>query len=84
MPLYVGYAEAINAGKTVQNEDQASAKLLVLTQQGADSANGTSSRRESSNGVVSEMDDDAMLTPGTDDSVRNLKNPLFQNPEFSG
>ncbi|KAK6055331.1 hypothetical protein COOONC_07165 [Cooperia oncophora] len=34
MPLYAGYAEVINAGKTVQNEDQASARLLTLVQQG--------------------------------------------------
>ncbi|VDK83365.1 unnamed protein product [Onchocerca ochengi] len=36
MPVYAGYAEVINAGKTVQNEDQASAKLLNLIQQGYD------------------------------------------------
>ncbi|VDL68679.1 unnamed protein product, partial [Nippostrongylus brasiliensis] len=34
MPLYAGYAEVINAGKTVQNEDQASARMLTLVQQG--------------------------------------------------
>ncbi|VDN03417.1 unnamed protein product [Thelazia callipaeda] len=34
MPAYTGYAEVINAGKTVQNEDQASARILTLVQQG--------------------------------------------------
>lgn len=32
MPLYAGYAETINAGKTQQNEDQCCAKLLHLVQ----------------------------------------------------
>lgn len=32
MPLYAGYAESINAGKTRHNEDQASAKILHLAQ----------------------------------------------------
>uniref|UniRef100_A0A0M3HVW8 PPM-type phosphatase domain-containing protein n=1 Tax=Ascaris lumbricoides TaxID=6252 RepID=A0A0M3HVW8_ASCLU len=34
MPVYAGYAEVINAGKTEQNEDQASARILNLVQQG--------------------------------------------------
>ncbi|GMT26058.1 hypothetical protein PFISCL1PPCAC_17355 [Pristionchus fissidentatus] len=34
MPLLVGYAETINAGKTQQNEDQATARLLHIVQQG--------------------------------------------------
>ncbi|GMR48624.1 hypothetical protein PMAYCL1PPCAC_18819 [Pristionchus mayeri] len=34
MPLLVGYAETINAGKTQQNEDQATARLLQIVQQG--------------------------------------------------
>uniref|UniRef100_A0A1I7WMH9 PPM-type phosphatase domain-containing protein n=1 Tax=Heterorhabditis bacteriophora TaxID=37862 RepID=A0A1I7WMH9_HETBA len=36
MPLFAGYAEVINAGKTVQNEDQGSARLLTLVQQGCE------------------------------------------------
>ncbi|CAB3406455.1 unnamed protein product [Caenorhabditis bovis] len=31
MPLFAGYAEAINSGKTLLNEDQATAKMLLLT-----------------------------------------------------
>uniref|UniRef100_A0A8R1HT04 PPM-type phosphatase domain-containing protein n=3 Tax=Caenorhabditis japonica TaxID=281687 RepID=A0A8R1HT04_CAEJA len=68
MPLYVGYAEAINAGKTLQNEDQASAKMLVLTQQGCMEASAINGNKETTNGVSNEIDDDVMLTPGTDDS----------------
>ncbi|GMS96204.1 hypothetical protein PENTCL1PPCAC_18379, partial [Pristionchus entomophagus] len=36
MPLLVGYAETINGGKTLQNEDQATARLLQIVQQGYD------------------------------------------------
>ncbi|CAJ0565242.1 unnamed protein product, partial [Mesorhabditis spiculigera] len=36
MPLYAGYAEVVNAGKTVENEDQACAKVLSLVQQGSE------------------------------------------------
>ncbi|VDM56014.1 unnamed protein product [Angiostrongylus costaricensis] len=36
MPLYAGYAEVINAGKTLKNEDQASARIMTLLQQGCD------------------------------------------------
>ncbi|TMS38765.1 hypothetical protein L596_005414 [Steinernema carpocapsae] len=34
MPAYCGYAEAINAGKTLKNEDMASAKRLRIIQHG--------------------------------------------------
>ncbi|CAI2350747.1 unnamed protein product [Caenorhabditis sp. 36 PRJEB53466] len=72
MPLYVGYAEVINAGKTVQNEDQATAKMLVLTQQGTDTNGSIGAKMEGTvtNGVSHELDDDPMLTPGTDDSEK--------------
>lgn len=33
---YAGYAEVINAGKTVENEDMAAAKVLSIVQQGYD------------------------------------------------
>uniref|UniRef100_A0A0K0D534 PPM-type phosphatase domain-containing protein n=1 Tax=Angiostrongylus cantonensis TaxID=6313 RepID=A0A0K0D534_ANGCA len=36
IPLYAGYAEVINAGKTLKNEDQASARVMTLVQQGCD------------------------------------------------
>jgi protein phosphatase 1H len=36
MVAYAGYAEVINAGKTIENEDMAAAKVLTLTQQGYD------------------------------------------------
>lgn len=36
MVAYAGYAEVINAGKTIENEDMAAAKVLTLIQQGYD------------------------------------------------
>ncbi|CAM36343.2 PPM-type phosphatase domain-containing protein [Caenorhabditis elegans] len=74
MPLYVGYAEAINAGKTVQNEDQASAKMLVLTQHQGNEMNGFSSdekKSETRKRNSNENDDDPMLTPGGDDTEKS-------------
>lgn len=73
MPLYAGYAEVINAGKTVQNEDQASAKMLVLTQHHGPEMNNSSEERksESRNGSSSEIDDESMLTPGGDESEKS-------------
>ncbi|PIC34579.1 hypothetical protein B9Z55_014189 [Caenorhabditis nigoni] len=74
MPLYAGYAEVINAGKTIQNEDQASAKMLVLTQHQGAERNGFSEekKKESRSSNSAEIDDDPMLTPGGDESVRNI------------
>ena len=37
LPWYAGYAEAINAGKSVRNEDQAAYHRGVLRTQDADS-----------------------------------------------
>jgi hypothetical protein len=34
MPVYAGYAEVINTGKSKENEDMAAAKILSLVQQG--------------------------------------------------
>ncbi|MFH4974010.1 hypothetical protein AB6A40_000719 [Gnathostoma spinigerum] len=36
MPIYAGYAEVINSGKTEQNEDQATARILKIVQQGTE------------------------------------------------
>ncbi|EFP08522.1 hypothetical protein CRE_15571 [Caenorhabditis remanei] len=73
MPLYAGYAEVINAGKTIQNEDQSSAKMLVLSQHQGTEMNGLSDEKkvESRNGSVGEIDDDQMLTPGGDESEKS-------------
>ncbi|UMM28940.1 hypothetical protein L5515_011544 [Caenorhabditis briggsae] len=73
MPLYAGYAEVINAGKTIQNEDQASAKMLVLTQHQGAEMNGFSEEKkiESRSSNSAEIDDDPMLTPGGDESEKS-------------
>lgn len=73
MPLYAGYAEVINAGKTIQNEDQASAKMLVLSQHQGTEMNGFHDDKnlETRNGSVNEVDDDQMLTPGGDESEKS-------------
>lgn len=34
MPAYAGYAEVINTGKSIENEDMATAKVLNIIQQG--------------------------------------------------
>ncbi|KAF8375499.1 ppm-1.H [Pristionchus pacificus] len=66
MPLLVGYAETINAGKTLQNEDQATARLLQIVQQGyeAEVAKELDRRQQLkhvSNGRMS--DDDPLGSP---------------------
>ncbi|EGT56801.1 hypothetical protein CAEBREN_15066 [Caenorhabditis brenneri] len=73
MPLYAGYAEVINAGKTIQNEDQASAKMLVLSQHQGTEMNGFHDEKkfETRNGSVNEVEDDPMLTPGGDESEKS-------------
>ncbi|CAL2040610.1 unnamed protein product [Caenorhabditis brenneri] len=73
MPLYAGYAEVINAGKTIQNEDQASAKMLVLSQHQGTEMNGfhDDKKFETRNGSVNEVEDDSMLTPGGDESEKS-------------
>lgn len=44
MPMFAGYAETINSGKTERNEDQATARTLYLTPKSS-SGEATSSRR---------------------------------------
>ncbi|CAI5446981.1 unnamed protein product [Caenorhabditis angaria] len=64
MPLFAGYAEVINAGKSKLNEDQASARMLNLVQ-GARDAEKTERSREV-------REDDDLLTPGTDSDSSQL------------
>ncbi|CAD6195212.1 unnamed protein product [Caenorhabditis auriculariae] len=75
MPLFAGYAEAINAGKTSHNEDQASARLLSLAQQGYEPEPAREIERRTSfsngNGMSSSNDDEPLLSPGTDDGDRS-------------
>ncbi|XGW30338.1 hypothetical protein V3C99_009372 [Haemonchus contortus] len=66
MPLYAGYAEVINAGKTVQNEDQASARTLTLVQQGHDAEEAKEldhSQNPSTVVKASSKDDDELVSP---------------------
>lgn len=69
MPLYAGYAEVISAGKTSLNEDQASARLLSLSQCGYEPCNSAQSSSRSQSGRKSE--DEPLLTPGMDDELES-------------
>ncbi|KHJ87652.1 protein phosphatase 2C, partial [Oesophagostomum dentatum] len=66
MPLYAGYAEVVNAGKTLQNEDQASARMMTLVQQGYEAEEAKElehSQNHSSSGKSSTKDDDDLMSP---------------------
>ncbi|WKY03499.1 hypothetical protein Q1695_004900 [Nippostrongylus brasiliensis] len=66
MPLYAGYAEVINAGKTVQNEDQASARMLTLVQQGHEAEEAKEldhCQNTSTTSRMSSKDDDELVSP---------------------
>ncbi|CAI4228381.1 unnamed protein product [Auanema sp. JU1783] len=67
MPLYAGYAEVINSGKTEMNEDQASARVLSLIQQCHEAEEGKGVEVNGYTGVPTEeptpIDDDNSSSP---------------------
>ncbi|KIH61449.1 hypothetical protein ANCDUO_08280 [Ancylostoma duodenale] len=66
MPLYAGYAEVVNAGKTLQNEDQASARIMTLVQQGYEAEEAKElehCQTQNSSGKSSTKDDDDLMSP---------------------
>ncbi|ETN74516.1 protein phosphatase 2C [Necator americanus] len=66
MPLYAGYAEVVNAGKTLQNEDQASARIMTLVQQGYEAEEAKElehCQNHNSSGKNSSKDDDDLMSP---------------------
>ncbi|KAJ1360626.1 hypothetical protein KIN20_019651 [Parelaphostrongylus tenuis] len=66
MPLYAGYAEVINAGKTLKNEDQASARILTFVQQGCDAEQAKEldhCQKKRSVSKSSVKDDDELMSP---------------------
>ncbi|CAJ0931355.1 unnamed protein product, partial [Mesorhabditis belari] len=72
MPLMAGYAEVINAGKTFENEDQACAKVLNLSQQGTEAEEardeiGPSNRRVGA--LRRPSDEDALMGVDVDSST---------------
>ncbi|KAL6739393.1 hypothetical protein Aduo_012858 [Ancylostoma duodenale] len=66
MPLYAGYAEVVNAGKTLQNEDHASARIMTLVQQGYEAEEAKElehCQTQNSSGKSSTKDDDDLMSP---------------------
>ncbi|KJH48501.1 protein phosphatase 2C [Dictyocaulus viviparus] len=66
MPLCAGYAEVVNAGKTSRNEDQASARIITIVQQGYEAEEAKELEHCQKTGSVSKnsaKDDDELMSP---------------------
>lgn len=86
MPLYAGYAEVINAGKTVQNEDQASARMLTLVQQGHDAEEAKEldhCRNPSTVVKASSRDDDELISPSGGSTSGSVAAPRAEAAFFA-
>ncbi|KHJ97875.1 protein phosphatase 2C [Oesophagostomum dentatum] len=85
MPLYAGYAEVVNAGKTLQNEDQASARMMTLVQQGYEAEEAKElehSQNHSSSGKSSTKDDDDLMSPNGGSTV-GFQQHVFSDKIYS-